>query len=225
MVWPAKPGVASICAMIFLWRPGLTFFALILGVLWSLGFALVSVGHFNILSIAVIPMVLGIGIDFGIQVLGRYEEELGHGRSVIEAITTAMEHTGVAIITGASVTAAAFFTLCFNDFTGLAELGVIAGCSMVFCLVANLILLPAIFILRDRKRSPDELKKQSDNSAWNFIRNWDHSMVRTPGLLGRGGRSSSPSLSALSLPYLRISTTTCSTCKTRRRPPLRRSTR
>ena len=148
--------------------------------LWSLGFALVTVGHFNILSIAVIPMVLGIGIDFGIQILGRYEEELGRGRTVEQAIAIALEHTGVAIITGASTTAAAFFTLCFNDFVGLAELGVIAGCSMVFCLVANLIVLPAMFILRDRNRTAGQLAAQSSNSAWNFIHGWDHSMVRTP---------------------------------------------
>jgi len=201
MLWPAAPGFGSFLGMIFLWRPLLTFTALIMGVLWSLGFALVSVGHFNILSIAVIPMVLGIGIDFGIQILGRYEEELGHGRGVTESITTAMEHTGVAIITGASTTAAAFFTLCFNDFTGLAELGVIAGCSMVFCLVANLVLLPAMFILRDRKRGTEELTRQSDNSAWNFIHNWDHSMVRTPGIWIVVAIVISIA-SAISLPYL-----------------------
>ena len=161
-------------------RPTLTFAALIIGVLWSLGFALISVGHFNILSIAVIPMVLGIGIDFGIQILGRYEEELGRDRSVEQAISIALEHTGVAIITGASTTAAAFFTLCFNNFVGLSELGVIAGCSMVFCLVANLIVLPSMFILRDRSRTAAQLAAQSSNSAWNFIHGWDHSMVRAP---------------------------------------------
>ena len=199
--WPAAWGVGSFFNAVFLWRPLLTFTALILGVLGSLGFALVSVGHFNILSIAVIPMVLGIGIDFGIQILGRYEEELGHGRSVTDSITTAMEHTGVAIITGASTTAAAFFTLCFNDFTGLAELGVIAGCSMIFCLVANLILLPAMFILRDRNRAKEDLARQSDNSAWNFIHNWDHSMVRTPGFWV-GVAVVISIASAVSLPYL-----------------------
>jgi predicted RND superfamily exporter protein len=62
-------------------RPTFAILVLIMAVLWALGFALLTVGHFNILSVAVIPMVLGIGIDFGIQILGRYEEELGHGRS------------------------------------------------------------------------------------------------------------------------------------------------
>ncbi len=163
-------------------RPAFTFLVLIMGVLWSLGFALVSVGHFNVLSIAVIPMVLGIGIDFGIQILGRYEEELGQGRTVNEAVTSALRHTGVAIITGGSTTAAAFFTLCFNDFVGLAELGVIAGASMIFCITANLVVLPAVFILRDRSRSAAQLTAQSSNSAWHFIHTWDRDMVRNPWL-------------------------------------------
>ncbi len=161
-------------------RPAITFLVLIMGVLWSLGFALITVGHFNVLSIAVIPMVLGIGIDFGIQILGRYEEELGRGRTVEQAIAASLQHTGVAIMTGASTTAAAFFTLCFNDFTGLAELGVIAGSSMILLVAANVVVLPAIFILVDRHRPPDVLHVQSNNSAWHFIHNWDQSLVRTP---------------------------------------------
>ena len=99
-------------------RPFFALLVLIMAVLWSLAFAFITVGHLNILSVAVIPMVLGIGIDFGIQILGRYEEELGHGRSINEAVMNALQHTGVAIITGGSTTAAAFFTLCFNDFVG-----------------------------------------------------------------------------------------------------------
>jgi uncharacterized protein len=163
-------------------RPAFAMLVLIMAVLWSLGFALITVGHFNVLSIAVIPMVLGIGIDFGIQILGRYEEELGLGRSVQEAVTTALQHTGVAIITGGSTTAVAFFTLCFNDFVGLAELGVIAGASMIFCITANLVLLPSVFILKDRGASPEKLQQKLSNSAWNFIRTWDKDMVRTPWL-------------------------------------------
>jgi hopanoid biosynthesis associated RND transporter like protein HpnN len=184
-------------------RPFMTFMVLIMAVLWSLGFAFVFVGHLNVLSVAVIPMVLGIGIDFGIQILGRYEEELGKNRSVQDSITTALEHTGVAIITGGSTTAAAFFTLCFNDFIGLAELGVIAGCGMIFLLAANLVVLPAVFVLCDRNRSPEQLHAQSSNSAWNFIHDWDRSMVRAPRFW-IGVAAFISIVSIISLPYLRF---------------------
>ena len=184
-------------------RPAFTFSILIMAVLWSLGFALVYVGHFNVLSVAVIPMVLGIGIDFGIQILGRYEEELGKGRSVDEAVTSALKHTGVAIITGGSTTAAAFFTLCFNDFVGLSELGIIAGASMILCIVANLVVLPAVFILRDRNRGTEQLQAQSSNSAWHFIHTWDRDMVRTPWLWIWVSVAISI-VAAVSLPFLRF---------------------
>jgi hopanoid biosynthesis associated RND transporter like protein HpnN len=195
--------ILFICSYRALLRPAFTFMVLIMAVLWSLGFALVYVGHFNVLSVAVIPMVLGIGIDFGIQILGRYEEELGHHCDVKRAITGALEHTGVAIITGGSTTAAAFFTLCFNDFVGLSELGIIAGASMILCIIANLVVLPAVFILRDRNRSPEQLRAQSSDSAWHFIHSWDRDMVRTPWLWI--GVSIVISIAAaVSLPYLRF---------------------
>jgi hopanoid biosynthesis associated RND transporter like protein HpnN len=184
-------------------RPAFAFLVLNMAVLWSLGFALVSVGHFNVISIAMIPMVLGIGIDFGIQILGRYEEELGRHGDVDQAVTATLEHTGVAIITGGSTTAAAFFTLCFNDFVGLAELGIIAGTSMIFCMAANLVVLPAVFILRDRRRGKEELSAQMSDSSWNFIRSWDRDMVRTPRLwLGLAAVISL--ISIFSLPKLRF---------------------
>jgi uncharacterized protein len=186
----AKAGMITMALIVALFffsyrtwlRPTFAILVLIMAVLWSLGFALATVGHFNILSVAVIPMVLGIGIDFGIQILGRYEEELGHGRSINEAVQAALQHTGVAIITGGSTTAAAFFTLCFNDFIGLAELGVIAGASMVFCIVAALVVLPAVFILRDRRLPEDRLKANLNSNAWRFIQSWDREMVRNPWL-------------------------------------------
>jgi hopanoid biosynthesis associated RND transporter like protein HpnN len=184
-------------------RPFTTFMVLIMAVLWSLGFAFVVVGHLNVLSVAVIPMVLGIGIDFGIQILGRYEEELGRNRTVNEAVSAALQHTGVAIITGGSTTAAAFFTLCFNDFVGLSELGIIAGASMIFCIAGNLVVLPAALVLRDRQRTPEQLQAQSSDSAWHFIHSWDRDMVRTPWLW-IGVAAIISIISIVSLPGLRF---------------------
>jgi hopanoid biosynthesis associated RND transporter like protein HpnN len=184
-------------------RPTMTFLVLIMGVLWSLAFALITVGHFNDISMAVIPMVLGIGIDFGIQILGRYEEELGLNRTVDQAVTASLQHTGVAIITGGSTTAVAFFTLCFNDFVGLSELGIIAGASVILCIAANLLVLPSVFLLRDRRRTAQQLQAQSSNSAWHFIHNWDQSMVRIPWLWLILSAIISI-ISILSLPYLKF---------------------
>jgi uncharacterized protein len=132
-------------------RPGLALVALVVAICWTVGFIVLAIGRLNILTMAFIPMILGLGIDFGIQILGRYEEELPKVGDVITAITHTLLHTGNAIIIGASTTAAAFYTMWFNEFSGLAEMGIIGGTGILLCVIANLVLFPALLAIRDQR--------------------------------------------------------------------------
>jgi hopanoid biosynthesis associated RND transporter like protein HpnN len=134
-------------------RPAWAVMVLLMAVSWCFAYAMISVGHLNIISQAFVPMMLGLGIDFGIQMMGRYEEERGRGRSIAESLESTLPHTGLAIITGGCTTAAAFYTMCFNDFVGLRELGAICGGSVLLCLAANLIVLPAVYVWRDSRET------------------------------------------------------------------------
>lgn len=161
-------------------RPFFALIALAIAIMWTLAFTMLVIGHFNIISLAVIPMVLGIGIDFGIQLLSRYEEELGRLGESKAALEHSLQNTGVAIITGGSTTAVAFYTLCFNQFVGLRELGAIAGTSILLCLVGSLVVLPAIFYLRDRHRSREILLGHGVNSNWSSLAGADRILIRRP---------------------------------------------
>src|SRR5438309_1549763 len=71
------------------WRVGkplLMLLALALSLCWSMGVATLVVGHLSLFSVMFIPIVIGIGIDYGIYYLFRYEEELFLGRNLREAI-------------------------------------------------------------------------------------------------------------------------------------------
>jgi hypothetical protein len=145
-------------------RPFLAILTLIIATLWTFGFTVLTVGHLNIISNAFAAMILGLGIDFSIQLLGRYEEELSRGLSYLEALQEAVGHTGNAVLTGAVTTAAAFYTMCFNDFTGLAELGIISGTGILLCVTSTLIVFPAFLTLLDRNRK--NIASTSAPSHW-----------------------------------------------------------
>ena len=132
-------------------RPMLALLALLMSIVVCLGLTTLFIGHLNIISQAFIVMILGLGIDFGIQFLGRYEEEISLGRVPAEAVENTMATTGKALLTGGGTTGAAFFAMCFNDFTGLTELGWIAGTGVLLALAASLTILPALLLWRDRK--------------------------------------------------------------------------
>jgi hopanoid biosynthesis associated RND transporter like protein HpnN len=144
-------------------RPLLAIASLLCALVWSLGFTVLTIGHLNIISQAFVLMLLGLGIDFGIQMLGRYEEERSKGLDVEAALAAALSSTGLAVLTGGGITAAAFFTMCFNEFRGLVELGVIAGSGILFCIVANLVVLPALLAWVDRRRHavPDHFHRDA----------------------------------------------------------------
>lgn len=126
--------------------------SLIVGICLSFGFATAAVGHLNILSMVFAIMLIGLGIEYGIQVVLRYQEELKSGATGMEAIETGLNANIRSIIMAAATVAMAFATFAFTDFKGIAELGIIAAGGVVICVIATFTVLPAMLILLERFR-------------------------------------------------------------------------
>ncbi len=141
--------------------------SLIVGICLSFGFATLAVGHLNILSMVFAIMLIGLGIEYGIQVVLRYQEELKEGAEGMAAIETGLSTNIRSIIMAAATVALAFATFTFTDFKGIAELGAIAAGGVVICVIATFTVLPSMLILLERfrkttpsPRPPSTLEKQ-----------------------------------------------------------------
>jgi hypothetical protein len=99
-----------------------------------------------------ISIVMGIGIDYGIYFLFRYEEELFLGRSLREAIEITAARSGPGMLLGAVTAAGTFFVLMLTDFRGLQELGFISGTAILLSWVAMITVFPAALVVVDRRR-------------------------------------------------------------------------
>ena len=128
--------------------------SLIVGICLSFGFATATVGHLNILSMVFAIMLIGLGIEYGIQVVLRYQEELRGGATGPEAIETGLTANVRSIVMAAATVALAFATFAFTDFKGIAELGIIAAGGVFICVLATFTVLPAMLILLERFRKP-----------------------------------------------------------------------
>ncbi|MCE1226685.1 MAG: MMPL family transporter [Geobacteraceae bacterium] len=124
--------------------------SLLVAVSCSFGFATLVVGHLNILSMAFAVMLIGLGIEYGIQVVLRYQEELRTGMQQIEAIERGVTSNFRAVVLAAATVALAFATFAFTDFKGIAELGIIASGGIVMCVAATFTVLPAMLVLISR---------------------------------------------------------------------------
>jgi hopanoid biosynthesis associated RND transporter like protein HpnN len=133
-------------------RPLIAVLALGVGIVWTLGWLSLTVGHLTILSMAFGSILIGLGIDFGIHVVVRYETERGEARDSPQALQNTLHRVGRALFSSAFTTVAAFFALGLSSFRGLREFGWIAGWGILFCLLTEFVLLPALLLLLDRRR-------------------------------------------------------------------------
>jgi hypothetical protein len=145
--------VLLIVAFLRVGKPLLMLFVLAMSLCWSIGVATLAVGHLSLFSVMFISIVIGIGIDYGIYFLFRYEEELFLGRSLREAIEVTAARSGPGMLVGAATAAATFYVLMLTDFRGLQELGLIAGSAILVSWLAMMTVFPAALMLVDRRHA------------------------------------------------------------------------
>jgi hopanoid biosynthesis associated RND transporter like protein HpnN len=134
-------------------KPIVMLLVLTLSLCWSLGAATLVIGHLSLFSVMFISIVIGIGIDYGIYFLFRYEEELFLGRNLREAIEITAARTGPGMLLSAVTAAATFYVLTLTDFRGVQELGFIAGTAILLAWVAMMTVFPAALVIMDRRHA------------------------------------------------------------------------
>lgn len=147
-------------------HPMMAVVVLLLGMAWAFGYITLVIGHLNILSIAFAVILIGLGIDFGIHYVARYLQLRTATRQSDEALTRTASGVGPGVVTGAVTTSLAFFMAGFTDFTGVAELGWIAAGGILLCLVATVVVLPALIHLSDANRFHQILPVPLDIRGW-----------------------------------------------------------
>ena len=117
------------------------------GLLCATALGLLIFHRFNVISVAFIPLFVGLGIDFGIQFTVRFRSEQAVGLTVEEAILAAGQGMGRSLTLAAAAIAAGFLAFTPTNYVGVSQLGVIAGLGMIIALTLNLTLLPALLRL------------------------------------------------------------------------------
>jgi uncharacterized protein len=144
-------------------KPLVMFLVLMTSLAWSLGLIALTVGHLTVFSVMFIALFVGLGVDYGVYLLFRYEEELGVTGDARAALEMAIARVGQGILFGALSAAGTFAVLMLTEFRGIVEFGFIGALSILMALAAMLTLFPALLRVLDRRvapRSPARLRAE-----------------------------------------------------------------
>ena len=127
-------------------------FPVALASLWVAG-SMAALGlKWNVLTVMVTALTLGIGIDYSIHMWRRFEVELDRRDTHWEALRAALSTTGVALIMSALTTGLGFLVLLFSPMPVIQDFGLITAVTVFFSLLLSLILLPVLVELSARNK-------------------------------------------------------------------------
>jgi predicted RND superfamily exporter protein len=96
-------------------------------------------------------MIFGLGIDFAVHLMIRLREERARGLTFEDALVVTMTGSGRGVISGALTTAGAFGIVGLAPDPMAMHLGLSGALGIVTCLVLMLTLLPALWVLLERR--------------------------------------------------------------------------
>ena len=123
-----------------------------MAMLWTFGFMGLAGIAFSQLLVAIPPLLLAVGIDFGIHAINRYREEHVGDVSVREAMRIATDQLVVAFFIVTGTTVLGFAANLSSGLSSIRELGIVAAVGIVFTFLVFGVFLPATKVFADRWR-------------------------------------------------------------------------
>lgn len=126
--------------------------ALAMALIWTFGFMGIAGIPFSQLLIAIPPLLLAVGIDFGIHAINRYREERVQGRGIDESMRITTDQLLVVFFIVTGTTVFGFGSNVISDLPPTRQFGIVAAVGITFTFLVFGVFLPAAKVSADRLR-------------------------------------------------------------------------
>ncbi len=120
---------------------------LVFSSVFTVAWAKFSVDGFNLITVFLPALVLGLGVDYALHLVSRFLEERREGRDFLEAVSVAVRSKGMASLGAALTTALAFSCLLPSRSRGMEEMGVIMSVGIIVSFFTTILMIPALLSL------------------------------------------------------------------------------
>jgi uncharacterized membrane protein YdfJ with MMPL/SSD domain len=144
LFYRSVPAVGALC------------WSLTAGVLATFAFTRLTIGSLNLASAFLSSIVIGNGINFGLVLLARYQEERLREPDPKIALRAAVRGASPGTLAAALTASVAYISLTVTPFRGFRDFGIIAAAGMALCWISAFTVLPAgLSVLGARVKGAD----------------------------------------------------------------------
>jgi len=183
------PGIfIAICVILFLSFRRLSYvflpmMGLSISLVWVFGTMVLLGMRFNAMSVAIVPLLMGLGVDYSVHVFHNYRAELGKGKTPGKAIAAAIKDIGTAMSLAVITTVIAFLSFLTASVPPIRDFGILCAIGIVYTFIMTITLQASVrHILDRRKKAAGKLRSKS-NSNGKTMRKTSKIVYKHPGTI------------------------------------------
>ncbi|DAC45536.1 MAG TPA: MMPL family transporter, partial [Candidatus Thalassarchaeaceae archaeon] len=111
---------------------------------WVVGSMAMLGLNWNVLTIMITALTIGLGIDYSIHVWRRFEKNRSSGMGVWDSMREMYATTGTALLMSAGTTICGFMVLMLSPIPVISDFGIVSSIAVAFSLILSLMVLPVL---------------------------------------------------------------------------------
>ncbi len=123
---------------------------IVVGIVWAFGFLGAIGTNMSPATSGAISMIMGVGIDFGIQTITRFRQELREEKDASRAMETTMASVFMPMATTTIAALIGFRAMMMGQLTIMQELATIMSYGIFFCFLAAITVVPVVSVMGER---------------------------------------------------------------------------
>lgn len=142
---------------------------ILIAVIWTFGImGWISI-PLTIVTMALLPILIGLGIDYAIQFHNRYEEEMHQCETSKQAIIDAIKHISPPILIALIASVFGFASLFISKVPMIQDFGLMLIIGVICSFVVGLFIINSVLYQRDKKLSKEVVKIEAKKSYSGFL--------------------------------------------------------
>ena len=136
---------------------------------WLFGtMALLGVS-FNIIAVALLPLNIGLGVEYSVNILFNYRTELQRGRTPAEALRLSIKEVGVAIFLAWFTTFVAFLSFLTATIPPVRDFGVFLAIGISYTFIITMTFLMALRYIIDKRTPAIQVTSKKQTSSMTTV--------------------------------------------------------
>jgi len=124
-----------------------------ISIIWLFGTMVLLEISFNMMMVAIVPLLMGLGVDYSVHLFHNYKAELNKGKKPGSAIIASIQDVGMAIFLATLTTVIAFLSFLTAGIPPLRDFGVLCALGIIYTLITALTFQTAFRYILDRNKT------------------------------------------------------------------------